>query len=136
MVIYSKNPDVNFIWSPLPHPIPVFADKTKMNRVFTNLFGNAIEAARPDINGIIEVYEKIEGKKIYVSISDNGVGIEDAMKDKIFTPNFTTKSSGTGLGLAMCKTIIEQAGGDIYFETSVTTGTTFHIELPLVDDVS
>ncbi len=136
VVIYSKNPDVDFIWSPQPHPIPVFADKTKMNRVFTNLFGNAIEAARPDVNSRIEVYEKIEGKKIYVSISDNGVGIEDAMKDKIFTPNFTTKSSGTGLGLAMCKTIIEQAGGDIYFETSVTTGTTFHIELPLVDDIS
>ncbi|GAB3426228.1 sensor histidine kinase [Niabella aquatica] len=132
VVIYSKNPDVEFIWKPLPHPVNIFADKTQMNRVFTNLLGNAIEAARPEGNCRIEVYERIADKKVYVSISDNGVGIADAMKNKIFTPNFTTKSSGTGLGLAMCKTIVEQAGGDISFETSVDSGTTFHIELPLV----
>ena len=133
VVIYSKNPDVDFIWKPLPRPVSVFADKTQMNRVFTNLLGNAIEAERPDVDCSIEMNERIEGNKIYVSISDNGVGIADTMKDKIFTPNFTTKSSGTGLGLAMCKTIIEQAGGNISFETSVNVGTTFHIVLPLVD---
>jgi signal transduction histidine kinase len=53
------------------------------------------------------------------------------MQSKIFTPNFTTKSSGTGLGLAMSKSIVEQSGGDIWFETSPEEGTTFHVKLPL-----
>jgi signal transduction histidine kinase len=133
IVIYSKNPEVDLLWQPLSQPITVFADKTHMNRVFTNLFGNAIEAAREDVTCKMTVKERIEGNKVYVSVSDNGVGIKAEMLDKIFTPNFTTKTSGTGLGLAMCKTIIEQAGGEITFETDVNKGTTFHIELPLVD---
>jgi signal transduction histidine kinase len=53
------------------------------------------------------------------------------MHSKIFTPNFTTKTSGTGLGLAMCKSIVEQAGGEIWFETSEGEGTTFFVQLPL-----
>ncbi len=110
IVIYSKNPEVDLLWQPLSQPITVFADKTHMNRVFTNLFGNAIEAAREDVTCKMTVKERIEGNKVYVSVSDNGVGIKAEMLDKIFTPNFTTKTSGTGLGLAMCKTIIEQAG--------------------------
>jgi Signal transduction histidine kinase len=54
------------------------------------------------------------------------------MQERIFVPNFTTKSSGTGLGLAMCKGIVEQAKGDIWFETKPGSGTTFFIRLPLV----
>jgi signal transduction histidine kinase len=53
------------------------------------------------------------------------------MRSKIFTPNFTTKTSGTGLGLAMCKGIVEQAKGEIWFETRAGEGTTFFVELPL-----
>jgi signal transduction histidine kinase len=52
------------------------------------------------------------------------------MHPRIFTPNFTTKSSGTGLGLAMCKGIVEQAGGEIWFETQENKGTTFFVQLP------
>jgi two-component system nitrogen regulation sensor histidine kinase NtrY len=54
------------------------------------------------------------------------------MQSKIFTPNFTTKSSGTGLGLAMSKTIVEQAKGKIWFETMEGRGTTFFVELPIL----
>ena len=133
IVIYSKNPEVDLLWQPLSQAINVFADKTHMNRVFTNLFGNAIEAAREDVICKMTVKERVEGSRVYVSVSDNGVGIKDEMLDKIFTPNFTTKTSGTGLGLAMCKPIVEQAGGEITFETDVNKGTTFHIQLPLVD---
>jgi signal transduction histidine kinase len=55
------------------------------------------------------------------------------MQSKIFVPNFTTKTSGTGLGLAMCKGIAEQAKGTIWFETEVGRGTTFHVELPVAN---
>ncbi len=55
-------------------------------------------------------------------------------QSKIFTPNFTTKTSGTGLGLAMCKSIVEQAKGEIWFETAVGKGTIFYVELQLHKD--
>jgi signal transduction histidine kinase len=64
-------------------------------------------------------------------VKDNGHGIPEDMQSKIFTPNFTTKTSGTGLGLAMCKGIVEQSHGRIWFETSEGMGTSFFVELPL-----
>jgi signal transduction histidine kinase len=60
------------------------------------------------------------------------MGIPEEKRDKIFTPNFTTKTSGTGLGLAMCKGIVEKANGKIWFETTEGVGTTFNVLLPLV----
>ena len=54
------------------------------------------------------------------------------MQSKIFTPNFTTKSSGTGLGLAMCKSIVEQTGGEIWFKTAPGEGSSFFVQLPVV----
>lgn len=66
-----------------------------------------------------------------VKIKDNGTGIPYEKQSKIFTPNFTTKTSGTGLGLAMCKGIVEQNNGKIWFETKENIGTIFFVELPL-----
>ncbi len=60
----------------------------------------------------------------------------EQMQSKIFIPNFTTKSSGTGLGLAMSQTIVEQAKGRIWFETIENGGTTFFVELPVYDETS
>ncbi len=67
---------------------------------------------------------------VIISIHDNGVGIDDSMREKVFYPNFTTKSSGMGLGLAICSDIIQSFDGRIYFETEKGVGTTFFIELP------
>ncbi|MFT4093837.1 MAG: HAMP domain-containing sensor histidine kinase [Niabella sp.] len=131
VALYSKNPDVEFHWNVLDKEINIFADKTQMNRVFTNLFTNAIEAC--DDKCILNIDEQIVGQDIIISITDNGGGISEEMRNKIFTPNFTTKSSGTGLGLAMCKTIIEKAGGQISFDTEIGRGTTFIIKLPITD---
>jgi signal transduction histidine kinase len=109
----------------------VEADKTQMNRLFTNLFTNAMEASEGKC--LLEVKEEVLDGHIRISIKDNGEGIAPEMRSRIFIPNFTTKSSGTGLGLAMCKGIIEQAKGKIWFETEKGLGTTFHVELPLAD---
>ena len=62
------------------------------------------------------------------------MGIPEEMRSKIFTPNFTTKTSGTGLGLAMSKGIVEQAKGEIWFETKAGEGSTFFVELPLAKE--
>ncbi|MBC7949874.1 MAG: HAMP domain-containing histidine kinase [Chitinophagaceae bacterium] len=127
--LYQPNDHVDFIWHPVDQPIMVEADKTQMNRLFTNLFANAIEACRNSC--VIEVTEKLLEGYVRISIADNGEGIASEMQSRIFTPNFTTKSSGTGLGLAMVKGIVEQAKGRIWFETEQGRGTTFHVEIPL-----
>ncbi len=130
--LYRPDHNVDFAWNPVHQRVMVNADKTQMNRLFTNLFANAVEACQG--NGIcrIEVNEIKDSNTIRVSIKDNGEGIAPEMQERIFIPNFTTKSSGTGLGLAMCKGIVEQAKGKIWFETARGIGTTFHVELPLV----
>jgi signal transduction histidine kinase len=73
----------------------------------------------------------LNGDEVIISVQDNGGGIPEEIATKIFSPNFTTKTSGTGLGLAMCKGIVEQAKGRIWFETRLGQGTIFYIALPV-----
>lgn len=108
----------------------VLADKDQMNRVFNNLIKNAIQAIPDTKEGKIIVSVSEEDSMYLVSIEDNGIGIEDEKKDKIFQPNFTTKTTGMGLGLAMVKNIIENASGTISFNSQLGEGTTFLISLP------
>ena len=124
---------VEINWEALPDKVMLRADKTQMNRLFTNLFQNAVEACDENERCVINLSEQRENGSIIVSVKDNGQGIPASMQSKIFAPNFTTKSSGTGLGLAMCKSIVQQAHGKIWFETRLGEGTTFHIELPLAN---
>ncbi|HUR67211.1 MAG TPA: ATP-binding protein, partial [Chitinophagaceae bacterium] len=131
--LYESDPNVEVAWYPLNDKVMMDADKTQMNRLFTNLFANAVQACKDDEVCRIIVEEKKEGDSIIISIKDNGEGIPVEMQDKIFVPNFTTKSSGTGLGLAMCQGIAEQAKGKIWFDTELGIGTTFYVELPLVN---
>jgi len=110
----------------------VFADKTQLNRLFTNLLQNALEACVSKTKRVVSVSEELKEESIIIKVTDSGEGIPADMYTKIFTPNFTTKSSGTGLGLAMSKTIVEQAKGKIWFETVEGDGTTFFVELPIL----
>lgn len=130
--LYLSNQQVEFVWYPVLEKLLINADKTQMNRLFTNLFTNAVEACRERGNCRIEVNEHKDAGQIVISIKDNGEGIAAEMQERIFVPNFTTKSSGTGLGLAMCKGIVEQAKGSIWFETKQGEGTTFFVQLPVV----
>jgi signal transduction histidine kinase len=129
--LYRADPNTDFVWFPVHRKIIIKADKTQMNRLFTNLFANAIEACKHN-NCKIEISEQVMDGHVRISVKDNGEGIDLAMQTRIFLPNFTTKSSGTGLGLAMCKSIVEQANGKIWFETEKGVGTVFHVELPLI----
>ena len=129
--LYLSDEKVELVWFPTSEKMMLDADKTQMNRLFTNLFTNAVQACQFKSSCRIVVDEKTENNKAIITIEDNGEGIPVEMQDKIFVPNFTTKSSGTGLGLAMCKGIVEQAGGKIWFRTEAAVGTIFFIELPL-----
>lgn len=108
----------------------IFADKTQITRVLNNLLKNAVQAIPEDQIGKIEIVMYMTSKTAIVSIKDNGTGIPEDKKEEIFVPNFTTKSSGTGIGLSMSKTIVEMAKGVIYFESEEGEGTEFFVEIP------
>ena len=131
--LYSSNQNVELRWHKIPDEIWVEADRTHMNRLFTNLLTNAIDACGDQSLCRIAIIEERKKDAVLIHIRDNGEGIPEEMQPKIFTPNFTTKTSGTGLGLAICKSIVEQAGGDIWFKTEQGVGTTFSVLLPLTD---
>lgn len=114
----------------------VFADKTQMNRLFTNLMKNAMQAYSENTLRKMEVRIYIDGGNVVVALKDFAFGIPVHLQEKIFTPNFTTKTSGTGLGLAISKGIVENAKGEIWFTTKVNEGTTFYVSIPLVGGYS
>lgn len=107
----------------------VLADKDQLLRVFNNIIRNGMQSIPSDRIGLIQIEINETPTNYIVTFKDNGQGIPDDIKDKIFTPNFTTKSSGMGLGLAMTKTIVENLEGKIWFETELNEGTIFYIEL-------
>ena len=108
----------------------VNADKEQLLRVFNNLIKNAAQAIPEERKGKIVVSLSREKLHYIISVSDNGNGIDDDVLDKIFVPNFTTKTGGMGLGLAMVKNIVETVNGRIWFETKTGTGTIFFVSLP------
>jgi nitrogen fixation/metabolism regulation signal transduction histidine kinase len=112
----------------------VMADENILMRTFNNLMINALQAIPADRQPEITVALQPLGSKVRISFRDNGSGIPVEVQHKIFVPNFSTKFTGSGIGLAVAKKGIESAGGRIWFETREGEGTTFYIELPLVQE--
>lgn len=110
----------------------VNADKDQLIRVFNNLIKNALQAIPSNKDGEIRVKVKSNNDDLLITVSDNGSGIEEAEFSKIFVPYFTTKSTGTGLGLAMVKQIVENHGGSIEFTSAKNEGTTFLVTIPMI----
>lgn len=106
--------------------ITVLADEGKLEIVFSNLIKNAIDAIG-DNPGTIEIKSHDEEKYVVIDVIDSGSGINEYDMNKIFEPLYTTKQTGTGLGLVSCKNIIEQHGGKISVKNNPTT---FTITLP------
>lgn len=114
-------------------PLIVYADKKQLSRVFINLIKNGIQAVPDDREVRISItLEKIDNFA-RVSIRDNGRGIPVEIREKLFQPNFTTKSSGMGLGLAIVRNIINNAGGTINYNTDPGNGSVFFVDLPLIN---
>ena len=92
---------------------------------------NSIQAIPSDIeNPIINVRVFSEDEEVKITVEDNGSGITEETKSKIFEPKFTTKTSGMGLGLAMVKNIVETFNGSINFTSQFGKGTTFTVSFP------
>ena len=106
-------------------------DRTQLIRVVTNLVKNSIQAIPEDSkNPKIEVRVFCEGDTVNITVEDNGSGISEANRTKIFEPKFTTKTSGMGLGLAMVKNIVETYNGTITFRSQLGKGTIFKVTFP------
>jgi len=112
-------------------PVNVIADRGHLLRAVTNLLQNAVQAIPDGRAGRIAIsVEEAPANRVLIHISDNGSGIAEGERDRIFKPYFTTKSSGTGLGLAMTRQMVEGWGGRIWFESNEGEGTTFSVEVP------
>lgn len=111
----------------------VRGDRQLMSRVLTNLIINGLQSVpldrRPKID--ISAYKNEEDSFAIIEVKDNGAGVPDDIREKVFIPNFSTKVGGSGLGLALAKRGIEHGGGNIWFETEANIGTTFYVDLPL-----
>ena len=111
-------------------PVYTIGDEQLMGRIINNLLLNAIQAMGEDRQEISVILGKVGERKVRLEVKDNGVGIADEIHNKIFIPNFSTKETGSGIGLAIAKHGVEHAGGKIWFETEIGRGTSFFIELP------
>jgi len=129
VTIFKQMEDFKIVFNAPAEPFFISADKDQLLRSFNNVLKNAIEAVPPGRFGVIEISYELHDKGILILVKDNGNGIPENMREKIFEPNFTTKSSGTGLGLVFVKNSIENAGGKVWFETAPGMGTTFFISL-------
>jgi signal transduction histidine kinase len=113
---------------------PLFADRGQLQQVFLNLFMNAIEAMRTVTDGVRVLRIKSdfiqEHSGILVTVEDSGPGIESENKSRILEPFFSTKPTGTGIGLAICQSIIESHGGHIRVSDNRPRGAIFHVALP------
>ncbi|WP_111683104.1 sensor histidine kinase [Winogradskyella tangerina] len=106
-------------------------DRTQLIRVVTNLVKNSIQAMPKDkADPNIDVRVFSDGDLVKITVEDNGSGISEETKSKIFEPKFTTKTSGMGLGLAMVKNIVETFGGSITFTSEEGKGTIFTVAFP------
>ena len=104
-------------------------DPHLLKRVLINLITNSVQAM-PD-GGRLTLTGRVNPEcEVTISVLDTGIGIPEVLRDKIFTPLFTTKPRGQGFGLAVCKRVIEAHGGTISFESKVGKGTKFTIKLP------
>ena len=105
----------------------VAVDRQELERVLNNLLLNAFEASAQRVT----LASRVADKKLWFTVTDDGPGVPDEVRQKLFVPNFATKSSGTGLGLALCRRIVQAHGGSIALTSSEPGCTVFSVELPL-----
>jgi signal transduction histidine kinase len=133
ITLFEKSENVVFQYNSTWNDVFVQADKEQLGRVFNNVLKNAIQAIPEGRKGKIEVEMVESDGNIEVRITDNGRGIKEEDRGRIFVPNFSTKTSGMGLGLAITRKMIESAEGSIRFESKVDKGTTFYLTWPVTE---
>jgi len=133
----SSYPKVKFDIEHIQSNINIKIDKHRISQILTNLVINAIDSM--DGDGLLEIRTDLVKKRevcyCRISVKDNGKGINPDDAQNIFTPYFTTKESGTGLGLPIIERIVTDHGGIIWFDSAPGIGSTFYIDLPLENNL-
>lgn len=114
---------------------PVFLDSDQIREVFDNILMNALQATEKNGKIIITTGVDDSGKNAVIRITDNGCGISEEDRERIFNPFFTTKKGGTGLGLSICYRIISEHSGYIVISSKANKGTTVKVVLPIKPEV-
>ncbi|MCP4521249.1 MAG: HAMP domain-containing histidine kinase [Cytophagales bacterium] len=131
--LYEVNHEMTLKVSIFEENIWVNGDEKLFGRILTNLILNGKQAVASDKEPIIELVSTIQKEKeLLIEVKDNGDGIPEEIQHKVFLPNFSTKYTGSGIGLAVAKRGIAHAGGKIWFETKTGEGTSFFIVLPII----
>ncbi|HAA12840.1 MAG TPA: hypothetical protein DCE41_14565 [Cytophagales bacterium] len=131
VTLHSKDGNVGSEISPGAYR--VLGDEKLMGRIISNLIINGIQSVPAEREPMISVRLSQPNGNVLAEVQDNGTGIAEEIQNKVFVPNFSTKYTGSGIGLAIAKRGIEHAGGRIWFETEQGKGTTFFIELPRLE---
>ena len=134
VALFHDQSDCEILFETLEVECIINADPSQILRVFNNLIKNALQAISDERQGLILIKLVIIDHVCQISFQDNGTGIPTDSQTRIFSPNFTTKTAGMGLGLAMVKNIIDNSSGRIWFETEPGIGTTFYVSLPMQND--
>jgi two-component system, NtrC family, nitrogen regulation sensor histidine kinase NtrY len=114
--------------------IQVNADRDQLSRAIINLVKNGLQSIPDDKEGTITISLSRREHMAVIAVADTGEGISEDLRDKLFSPSFTTKSSGMGLGLAIVKNIVENFAGHVWFETEPGNGSVFFIEIPVWEE--
>lgn len=128
--LHSSSGEISFRSS--VKEIFVFGDEQMLNRTFSNIILNGLQSGVPGQAIRIQVTVSKENDQVRIEFKDNGKGIDPSIQDLVFLPHFSTKKSGSGIGLAISRQGIEQMKGKIWFETNPGSGTSFYIDLPMV----
>jgi two-component system nitrogen regulation sensor histidine kinase NtrY len=135
--LFEASDKAEIILDPGPaEEVYVYADNEQLMRVFINLVKNGLQSIPRDRKGMIRIELREKEEQAVVSFTDNGSGIPEEIRDKLFRPNFTTKSSGMGMGLAISSSVVRSLGGKIWYDTKPNQGTIFYVSLPLMVDNS
>ena len=124
----TKGKNISLVLNSKEKSVKLVADKLRVNQVFLNIINNAIKILE---EGQVIVSVQRQNNDVLVKITDNGPGIPSKIKDKLFTKFVTGSKSGTGLGLYICKNIIEKHGGKIWAENNQDKGATFSFSVPI-----
>ena len=131
VVVYEERENYSIVLDIENKKVDVLIDKAQIIQVLNNLIKNSIQALYGKEKGEISISCKAEKESVIVRVSDNGVGIKELDKEKIFIPHFTTKSTGSGIGLSLVKQIIENHSGEIWYNSEEDKGSVFTFKLPL-----
>ncbi len=130
-LLFPERSDILF-FQVKPEDLNLYADRIMVEQVLINLLKNAIEACEEALSPLIEVEAVRKNSMIIISVTDNGCGIVPEAIDRVFVPFFTTKSKGSGIGLSLCRQVMNRHGGSISVDSQVEKGTSFVLRFPIV----